>query len=590
MDDMKLTLATLIATAIADCFAGIEDLPANTDIAGFLEVPPEKEMGDYAFPCFKLSKLLRKAPPQIAQALAQAIDAPEVCEAKQLGGYLNFFFKRDQFARQTVEKVLAAQGRYGSSDWAKGKTVCIDYSSINIAKRFHIGHLSTTMIGHSLQRIYDYLGYHTVGINHLGDWGTQFGKLISAYKHWGNQEEVEQGGVEALTRLYVKFHEEAEAEEKSAGTHTLEDEGRAWFKAIEDGNPDALKLFNWFKDLTLRDCAKVYEILGVTFDSYAGESFYNDKMDRVIDELKAKNLLTVSDGASIVDLSDADMPPCLILKKDGATLYATRDIAAALYRADAYHFDKCLYVVAYQQDLHFRQWFKVVEKMGYPWAKDLVHVAFGMISYEGQTLSTRKGYVVYLEDLLRRAQEKALSIIEEKSPNLENKEVVARQVGVGAVIYADLQNNRIKDIDFWWDRALNFDGETGPYVQYTHARCCSVLRKAVEQVKEAAVTEPKTAAVKPDYAGLEDDWAQDLLRIISRFPEAIADAADKNEPSMVTRAVTDVAKAYNKFYYENRILDTEPRVREARLLLTRATQEVIRSGLYLIGMEAPERM
>ena len=581
MDDMKHTLAALLAGAMDACCPGVEGLPGEDEIAGLLEVPPEKEMGDYAFPCFILSKLLRKGPPQIAQALAGAFDAPEVCEARQMGGYLNFYFQREQFAAQTVEKILAADGRFGASALGQGKTVCIDYSSINIAKRFHIGHLSTTMIGHSLKRIYDFLGYTTVGINHLGDWGTQFGKLISAYRRWGNREEVEQGGVEALTRLYVKFHEEADAQEKATGEHTLEDEGRAYFKAIEDGDPEALALFNWFKEITLRDCARVYDLLGVTFDSYAGESFYNDKMGRVIDELTEKNLLTISDGASIVDLTDADMPPCLILKKDGATLYATRDIAAALYRADTYRFDKCLYVVAYQQDLHFRQWFKVVEKMGYPWAKDLVHVAFGMISYEGQTLSTRKGYVVYLEDLLRRAQEKALAIIEEKSPGLADKENVARQVGIGAVIYADLQNNRIKDIDFWWDRALNFDGETGPYVQYTHARCCSVLRKAEEQ---------NVAAAQPDYAGLTDDYAQELLRLLSRFPEAVQDAAEKYEPSMVTRAVTDVAKAYNKFYYENRILDAEPGVREARLRLTRATRGLIRTGLWLIGMEAPERM
>jgi len=578
---MKHTLSGLIAGAMKAKYPDMEGLPAEGEIAGYLEVPPEKEMGDYAFPCFKLSRALRAAPPKIAQALAEVIHAPDVCEARAMGGYLNFYFKRDNFAAQTVEKILAAGGHYGASDMGKGKTICIDYSSINIAKRFHIGHLSTTMIGHSLKRIYDYLGYTTVGINHLGDWGTQFGKLICAYKRWGNRETVEREGVEALTELYVRFHEEAEKEEKATGGHTLEDEGRAWFKAIEDGNPEAMALFNWFKDVTMKDCARVYDLLGVTFDSYAGEAFYNDKMGRVIDELKAKNLLTVSDGASIVDLSDADMPPCLILKKDGATLYATRDIAAALYRADTYHFDKCLYVVAYQQDLHFRQWFKVVEKMGYPWAGDLVHVSFGMISYEGQTLSTRKGYVVYLDELLARAQEKALAIIEEKSPELENKAEVARQVGIGAVIYADLQNNRIKDIDFWWDRALNFDGETGPYVQYTHARCCSVLRKALQQAAPEA---------QPDYAALSDDFAQDLLRLLSRFPEAVLDAADKYEPSMVTRAVTDVAQAYNKFYYENRILEPDAGVREARLRLTRATRDVLRTGMYLIGMEAPERM
>ncbi|MDD3409791.1 MAG: arginine--tRNA ligase [Eubacteriales bacterium] len=573
--DMKQQLAQIITQALADCYAGVDGLPDENAIIGFLEVPPEKEMGDYAFPCFKLSRALHMGPPQIAGTLAAAINAPDVCEQKQLGGYLNFFLHRDNFARDTLRVVLDAGERYGASDVGKGKTVCLDYSSINIAKRFHIGHLSTTMLGHSLKRIYDFLGYTTVGINHLGDWGTQFGKMLCAYEHWGDHDAVEKGGVDELTRLYVRFHKEAEA------NPALEDEGRAWFKRIEDGDEEALALFNWFKELTLKDAARVYDILGVKFDSYAGESFYNDKMGRVIDELTEKGLLQKSEGASVVDLEPYGMPPCLILKKDGATLYATRDIAAALYRADTYHFDKCLYVVAYQQDLHFRQWFKVVELMGYPWAKDLIHVAFGMISYEGQTLSTRKGNILYLEDVLARAQEKALAIIEEKSPNLENKAEVARQVGIGAVVYADLQNNRIKDIDFWWDRALNFDGETGPYVQYTHARCCSALRKA------AAQGVPETPA---DYAGLSDDWAQELLRQLSRFPETVLDAADKNEPSMITRAMTDIAKAYNKFYYENRILDAEPGVRQARLELTLAAKNVLKTAMFLIGMEAPERM
>ena len=573
--DMKQSIAQLITEALTRCYEGTEGLLSEAEIMGLLEVPPEKGMGDYAFPCFRLSKALRKGPPQIAAALAEAIDAPELCTARQLGGYLNFDFNRVNFAEGTLRAVQDAGESYGGGTDGNGKTVCLDYSSINIAKRFHIGHLSTTMMGHSLKRLYDFLGYRTVSINHLGDWGTQFGKLISAYKHWGNQEEVERDGVEALTRLYVLFHEEAEKDP------SLEDDGRAWFKKIEDGDAEALEIFEWFKKMTLRDTQRVYELLGVTFDSYDGEAFYNDKMDRVIDELKAKNLLTLSEGASVVDLEEYDMPPCLILKKDGATLYATRDIAAALYRQDTYHFDKCLYVVAYQQDLHFRQVFKVVEKMGYEWAKDLVHVAFGMISYEGQTLSTRKGHVLYLEDVLSRAQEKALQIIEEKSPGLENKAEVARQVGIGAVVYADLQNSRIKDIDFWWDRALNFDGETGPYVQYTHARCCSVLRKAAEQ---------GATDVPADYSGLADDYAQDLLRLISRFPDSVREAASRYEPSIVTRALTEIAKSYNKFYYENRILDAEPGVRQARLDLTRATRQILQTAMYLIGMEAPERM
>ena len=571
--DMKTRIAQLLADTLHKTWPEAEGLPEAADIRGQLAVPPDPNLGDYAFPCFRFAKVLRMAPPKIAEAVAAAFDAPETARVEAVSGYLNFFLNRVNFAKGTLENVLVSGEKYGSSDMGAGKTICLDYSSINIAKRFHIGHLSTTMLGHSLKRIYEHLGYKTVGINHLGDWGTQFGKMICAYKLWGSEEQVEKGGVNELTRLYVKFHAEAEEHPE------LEDEGRAWFKKIEDGDPEALRIFNWFKELTLRDTARVYDLLGVKFDSYAGESFYNDKMGRVIDELKAKNLLTISDGASIVDLEKYNMPPCLILKKDGATLYATRDIAAALYRHDTYHFDKCLYVVAYQQDLHFRQWFKVLELMGYDWAKDCVHVAFGMISYEGQSLSTRKGNIVYLEDLLDQAQEKALKIIEEKSPNLENKAEVARQVGIGAVVYADLSNNRIKDIDFCWDRALNFDGETGPYVQYTHARCCSVLRKAAE-----------LSLPDPDYSALQDDEAQDCLRKLGRFPDVIKEAADKYEPSMITRAVTDLAQAYNKFYYEHRILDDDPAVAAARVALTRAMKSVIKTGLYLIGIEAPERM
>lgn len=573
--DMKQSLAHLIRNTLEICYSSVEALPSEEDICGFLELPPQKEMGDYAFPCFKLSRILHMGPPQIAAKLASGIDAQELCTAKQMGGYLNFYLNRENFAKETLNKILAMGESYGSSQEGNGKTICLDYSSINIAKRFHIGHLSTTMIGESLRRIYAFLGYNTVAINHLGDWGTQFGKMLCAYKLWGDQNDVEKRGVEALTDLYVRFHEEAEKDS------TLEDEGRAWFKRIEDGDEEAMSLFTWFKELTLRDTARVYDLLGVKFDSYNGEAFYNDKMGRVVDELKEKNLLKLSDGASIVDLDQetSGMPPCLILKKDGATLYATRDIAAALWRKDQYDFDKCLYVVAYQQDLHFRQWFKVVEKMGYEWAKNLIHVAFGMISYEGQALSTRKGHVVYLEDLLLNAIQKAREIIEEKSPNLENKDDVARQVGIGAVVYADLHNNRIQDIDFCWDRVLSFDGETGPYVQYTHARACSALRKAAEM-----------EAADPDYSALQDDYAQELLLQLSRFPDVIHAAAEAYEPSIITRAVTELCKAYNKFYYENRILDDHPEVRSARVLLTKAVKDTVKTGLNLIAMEAPERM
>ena len=572
--DMLTRIAALTAETLASLWPEAQGLPGAEEIRGLLSVPPNPEMGDYAFPCFRLAKALRMGPPVIAGKLAQAWPHAEVARAEALSGYLNFFLNRENFARETLTAVLAAGENYGSGTEGQGKTICLDYSSINIAKRFHIGHLSTTMIGNSLRRIYDFLGYKTVGINHLGDWGTQFGKMICAYKMWGTKEEVEQGGVDALTALYVRFHEEAEQ------NPALEDEGRAWFKKIEDGDPEALAIFNWFKDLTLKDAAKTYDLLGVTFDSYAGESFYNDKMEPVIQELRDKGLLVQSEGAWVVDLSEDNMPPCLILKKDGATLYATRDLAAAVYRQNTYHFDKCLYVVAYQQDLHFRQLFRVLEKMGYPWAKDCVHVAFGMVSFEGQALSTRKGNTVHLDDLLQEAIEKALAIIEEKSPDLPNKEEVARQVGIGAVVYSDLSNNRIKDIDFSWERALNFDGETGPYVQYTHARCCSLLRKA----EEAGLT------AEADYASLTDDESQALLRLMGRFPDVIREAADKYEPSMITRAVTDIAQAYNKFYYEHRILDGEPAEAAARVALTRAARDVIRVGLRLIGIEAPERM
>ena len=570
--DTRSQIAALAAECIKSLWPEAEGLPGEEDIKGLLAVPPDPALGDYAFPCFRLAKPLRMAPPKIAEAVCAAWTHEDVASVQPVNGYMNFFLNRENFAAKTMAALREQGEKYGSSDIGKGKTVCLDYSSINIAKRFHIGHLSTTMIGHSLKRIFDFLGYETVGINHLGDWGTQFGKMVCAYKKWGKKEDVEERGIDAMTELYVRFHKEAENDP------ALEDEGRAWFKKIEDNDPEAMEIFRWFKEVTLKDAAKTYAKLGVSFDSYAGESFYNDKMEPVVQELRNKGLLTESQGAQVVDLSEDNMPPCLILKSDGATIYATRDLAAAVYRQNTYHFDKCLYVVAYQQDLHFRQVFRVLEKMGYPWAKDCVHVAFGMISFEGEALSTRKGNVVLLEDLLDQAVEKARAIIEEKSPNLENKDEVARQVGIGAVVYTDLSNNRIKDIDFRWDRALNFDGESGPYVQYTHARCCSLLRKA------------EGITAEPDWSALTDDEAQALLRLLSRFPDVVLEAADKYEPSMITRAVTDIAQAFNKYYYEHRILDGEPAQAAARIALADATRQVIKTGLYLIGIEAPERM
>ena len=569
--DFKQAVANEILTALN---AGFGDAGMTApEIAAALEIPPDTAMGDYAFPCFKLSKALRKSPVMIADALAGAIRADFLGKVEAVKGYLNFFIDRATYAEKVLGLALSQGERYGADDSGAGKTVVLDYSSINIAKRFHIGHLSTTMIGNSLYRLHRFFGWNAVGVNHLGDWGTQFGKMIAAYKRWGDHDTVAAGGVDEMVKLYVRFN--AEAKENPA----LNDEGRAWFKKIEDGDPEALEIFNWFKSVTLKDAERVYDMLGVKFDSYAGESFYNDKMQPIIDDLKAKGLLIEDKGAQIVDLQDYGMPPALILRSDGATLYITRDLAAAKYRKDTYDFDKSLYVVAYQQDLHFRQLFKVLELMGYDWYEQCEHVAFGMVSYEGESLSTREGHVVYLDELLTQAIEKARAIIDEKSPDLEDKDEVARQVGVGAVVFFDLYNNRIKDIDFTWERALNFDGETGPYVQYTHARACSVLRKAEGSDLSA-----------PDFAALADPFSQDVVRLIEQFPDILKAAVNRSEPSMVTRFCVDLAQAFNKFYYENKVMVDEPGVRAARLLLTDAVRQVLKQALYLIGVEAPERM
>ncbi len=547
-------------------------LPAE-ELAGWLETPPSPELGDYAFPCFKLAKTLRKAPNVIAAELSAALDLPAgVASARALGAYVNFTLDKAAYAKSVLERVFSECDRYGGSNEGGGRNVCIDYSSINIAKPFHIGHLPTTVIGNSLYRIYNHLGYRSVGINHLGDWGTQFGKMIVAYKRWGDRDTIERGGVDELVKLYVRFHQEAERDP------SLNDQARAWFRRIEENDPEAMELFGWFKKLTLAEVEQVYGILGIRFDSYAGESFYNDKMGRVVDELRAKGLLKLDQGAQIVDLSAYNMPPCIILRSDGATLYATRDIAAALYRKDTYDFAKCLYVVAYQQDLHFRQWFKVVELMGYPWAKDLVHVSFGMVSGAEGAFSTRKGNMVKLRDVLSAACDKTYEIICQKSPELEDKRDVARQVGVGAVVWSSLYNGRIKDVVFDWDAVLNFDGETGPYAQYTHARACSVLRKAAYRPGDV------------DYTVLTDPMSAAVVAAIGAFPDAVHEAMEKNEPYLVSRAVIAVCAAFNKFYYEERIMADEPDVRAARLALTDAVRSVIRTGLYLLGIAAPERM
>ncbi len=559
--------------AIINAVAKAAQIPAE-EILSLIEIPADTAMGDYAFPCFRLAKQMRKAPQMIAADISAKLEKPDfIADVQVVGAYINFYLNKQRYIEEALSDVEKQDGSFGSSVLGQGKTVCIDYSSINIAKPFHIGHLSTTVIGNALYRIYGYLGYKPVGINHLGDWGTQFGKLIAAYKKWGSKEDIEENAITAMLELYVRFHEEAEKDE------SLNDEGRAWFKKIEDGDAEALEIFNWFKELTLKEVSVIYNMLGVSFDSYAGESFYNDKMQPVIDELKAKNMLELSEGAYVVRLGD-DLPPCIVLKSDGATLYSTRDLAAAFYRKKTYDFDKCLYVVAYQQNLHFKQWFKVVEMMGCDWAKDLEHVAFGMVSLEDGTLSTRKGKVVFLQDVMNKAIEKTLSIIQEKSPNLENKEEVAKAVGVGAVVFDTLSSARIKDITFSFDRVLNFDGETGPYVQYTHARCASLLRRA----------EFDWAAAEKDYTALDNGEAFAVAKLLYAFPETVQKACEKNEPYLVTRHTIELAKAMNRFYYEHRIIDDNQAQTAARLELTACVKQVIKTGLWLIGVQAPDRM
>lgn len=570
MDDYKLTIAKALSSAAQLDVQEIESM---------IEQPPSPDMGDYAFPCFKLAKTLRKAPPMIAQDIKNALEVPGfIREVQVQGAYINFFMDGEKLAEEVVSRVIREGKSYGSSDMGGNKNVCLEYSSINIAKPFHIGHLSTTVIGNSLVRIYKHLGYNVISINHLGDWGTQFGKLIVAYKLWGDRERVEKGSVMELMDLYVRYHDEVEKHPE------MDDEAREWFRRIEEHDPEATELFQWFTDLTLKNVQRVYDLLGVKFDSYAGESFYSPMIPKTVETLREKGLLKHDDGAYIVDLSEHNMPPCLILKRDGASLYATRDITAAIYRKETYDFCKLLYVVAYQQDLHFRQFFKVLELMGNDWVKDCEHVSFGMVSLEDGTLSTRRGKVVILEDVLNAAIEHARKIMHEKSPDLDNIDEVARQVGVGAVIWSPLYNNRIKDVVFSWDRALNFEGETGPYAQYTHARCCSVLKKAGYYGREEELLSGITGSV------LSDAETTALIKSIAALPEAIKSAAEKNEPYFIARRVIDICSCFNRFYYDHRIMGESPEVERSRLALCAATKYAVQVGLYLLGLDAPDRM
>jgi len=563
--DFKLEIAKLIGVAI--------DINAD-EIAKALEVPPESALGDFAFPCFRLAKELKKAPPAIADDIKSKIAKPDFLDKVEVtGAYLNFFVNRGFYASEILSDIYRKGSDYGRSDIGGGECIVIDYSSPNIAKPFHIGHLRSTIIGHSLYKIYGFLGYKPFSVNHLGDWGTQFGKTIVAYKHWGDKDKVEAGGISALVELYVKFHDEAEA------NPTLNDEARAWFIKMEQGDEEALGLWKWFSDISLAEYEVTYKRFGIRFDSYNGESFYNDKMQPIVEELREKGLLKESEGAMIVDLEDYKMPPSLILRSDGGTLYTTRDIAAIMYRKKEYNFVKALYVTGNEQNLHFAQWFKVVELMGYEWAKDqLVHAPFGLINFAEGRLSTRKGNVLLMESLLDEAVAKIMEIIDEKNPDLANKEQVAEEVGIGAVIFNDLYNNRIKDVEFSWERMLSFEGETGPYVQYTHARCNSVLNKSSLDYADADLTK------------LDNDEEFELAKTLSNFPAKIAEAAGRYEPFIISRYVMQVAQAYNRFYHNNPILRADEDVQKARLMLTKCTQNVISTALSLLGIKSPAEM
>ena len=560
--------------AIANCLKEkIEELTLE-EIIALIEVPPNKEMGDYAFPCFKLAKVFRKSPNMIAADLAESIEAKgEISKVIPLGGYVNFFVNKSQLAESVIKDVLTKKENYGHSDLGQYKAVVIDFSSPNIAKPFHIGHIRTTVIGNALYKIYDSQGYNVVRVNHLGDYGTQFGKLIVAFKLWGNKEAVEANPIPELLKLYIQFHEEAEKKPE------MEDEARAWFTKLENGDEEAKALWQWFRDESLKEFARVYDLLDIEFDSYAGESFYSDKMDVVIEKIKEKGLLKQSQGTNVVDLEEYNMPPALITKNDGSTLYMTRDLAAAIYRKNTYDFDKCIYVVGSQQSLHFQQLFKVLELMGFEWAKDLIHVPFGMVALEEGTMSTRKGRVVFLEDVLKQAIEKTRETVLSKNPNAKNVDEIAKQVGVGAVVFQELSNSRIKDYTFSWERTLSFEGETGPYVQYTHARCCAVLRKANEEV-----------STDINYELLSDGDAAEVLKVIGSFNKSIVSAMRRNEPHIVTRFVLDLAQAFNKFYHDNPILVEDEELRKARLALVAATRQTLENGLNILGMHAPERM
>lgn len=570
MQLFKDQVAKALAESI-EALAGSAVLTAE-DVSNMLEYPPDPAMGDLAMPCFRLSKTLRRSPVQIAAQLAEQVKCECAARIEAVNGYLNFYLSDNVVCDTVVGEILAKGEKYGAPTIGQGKEVVLDYSSPNLAKPFHIGHLGTTVIGHSLRKLHEFAGYHCTGINYVGDWGTQFGKLIVAYKKWGDREVVEQGGVDALVDLYVRINN-AVAEDPA-----LADEARAEFLKMEQGDEENLALWKWLVEKSIKANDEIYRQLGITFDSYKGESAYTDLMPAQVQKLRDMGLLKIDDGASIVDLEAYGMPPCLILKRDGSSLYPTRDIAAAVDRFDMYHYDKSIYVTSAGQSLHFKQWFKVVEMMGYPWADRLVHVPYGTVSINGAKLATRTGNVILLRDLFGAAIEKVSEIMDEKSPNMPNKAEVAEAVGVGAIVFYYLSNNRIRDINFVMEDALSFDGNTGPYVQYTYARTCSVLSKSEGKVTEGGmkVTAPEESA---------------LVKTLARFPEEVLSALESYEPSIITRYILDVAADYNRFYHNCPILTAEDEdVIRTRVRLTEATKTVLGNAFPLICLKTLEKI
>ena len=553
---------------------------SEDELYSMLEYPPDDKMGDIALPCFRLAKALRCAPVKIAEAIAERLNMPEYESAAAINGYLNLKLEMGAFSRRVIGEIGELGEKYGSPMNGAGKTVVLDYSSPNVAKPFHIGHLGTTVIGHSLKKLHEFAGYECVGINYLGDWGTQFGKLIVAYKKWGSREAVVSGGVDELVSLYVKINNAIKAEEDASAdgkTSPLAESSREEFRQLEAGNEENLKLWRWFVDVSLTEYEKTYKQLGITFDSYKGESFYTDKMPAQVEKLREMGLLKIDDGASVVDLSEWNMPVCLILKRDGSTLYPTRDIAAAVYRKETYKFDKAIYVTSAAQSLHFAQWIKVVELMGYDWHDKIVHVPYGTVSINGAKLATRTGNVILLRDLFSEAISRVAEITREKHSDEAECAEIAEKVGVGAIVFYYLSNNRMRDIDFNMEDALSFDGNTGPYVQYTYARTCSVMERAGTkgEMSEGALTEEERA----------------LVKVLAHFPERVASAIDSYEPSEVTRYILDLAAAYNKFYHECTILSAEDEsVKNSRIALTGATGRVLKTALGLICMQTPEKI